>query len=123
MLLVRTRLAQSSIHGLGVFTEEDIAAGRALWRFEPGLDLVIPFEKIEALPAAFRAFLDTYAYPSPDAPGGIVLSCDNAKYLNHSEEPNTDIRGTVTLARRAIAAGEEITCDYRDCVVGWPGFA
>ena len=123
MLLVPTRLAPSPIHGLGVFSVEAVAAGRALWRFEPGLDLVIPFEKLEGLPAAFRAYLDTYAYASQDAPGGLVLSCDHAKFLNHSEEPNTDIRGLVTLARRAIAAGEEITCDYRDCVAGWNGFA
>ena len=33
MLLVPTRLAQSAIHGLGVFAVAPIAKGTAIWRF------------------------------------------------------------------------------------------
>lgn len=34
-------------------------------------------------------------------------------------EPGIDL----THARRAIGQGEEITCDYRECCLDWPGFA
>lgn len=123
MLLVRTRVAPSTIHGLGVFADEYIAAGQAVWEFAPGIDLVIPPERIADLPAAFRGFLDMYAYPSPEIPGGaVVLSCDNAKYLNHAEDPNCESSGPLNRALRPIRAGEEITCDYRACVEGWTGF-
>jgi uncharacterized protein len=123
MLLVRTTVAPSGIHGLGVFAAEDIAAGQPVWEFAPGLDLVIAPERLGGLPAAFRAFLDTYGYRSPDVPdGGIVLSCDNAKYLNHAEDPNCESTGPLNRALRPIRAGEEITCDYRACVDGWTGF-
>ena len=122
MLVVRTSLAPSRIHGLGVVEAEPIRSGDPVWRFAPGLDLVIPLGTLADRPAAFRAYLDTYAYRSPEFPGSLVLSCDHAKFLNHAEDSNTDSRGQVTLARLDIAVGEEITCDYRACVLDWPGF-
>ena len=122
MLLVRTKLGPSPIHGTGVFADEPVAAGQAIWEFAPGLDLVIPLERIPALPDAFQAYLNTYAYLSHDVGGGMVLSCDHAKFLNHSDAPNTVIAPRLTRARRDIAAGEEITCSYRECCVGWDGF-
>ncbi len=123
MLLIRTYLAPSSIHGNGVFAAEDAPKGTPLWRFEPGVDLIIPFDRIAELPEAFRAYLDMYAYESTDFPGaGMVLSCDHAKFHNHSDDPNTDNRGPLSHARRDIKAGDEITCDYREFCVGWTGF-
>lgn len=123
MMLVRTVLGPSRIHGLGVMAVEPAAAGTPIWRFEPDLDLVLPRSRVAGLPPAVRAYLDMYAYAAPEFPDSVVLSCDHAKFLNHSEDPNTDIRGRETLARRDIAAGDEITCDYRVCVGGWTGFA
>lgn len=122
MLLVPTYVAPSRIQGLGLFAAESVAQGAPLWRFEPELDLLIPLERVENFPIAFRRYLDRYAYVSPDFPGRLVLSCDHAKFLNHSEDPNTGGQGLVTHARRAIAQGEEITCDYRECCADWPGF-
>ena len=123
MLLVRTTVGPSAIHGLGVFAAEGVEAGQGVWEFAPGIDLVIPAERLATLPAAFRAFLDTYGYRSPEYPdGSLVLSCDNAKYLNHSEHPNCESSGPFNRALRPIKAGEEITCDYRACVQGWTGF-
>lgn len=122
MLLVPTYVAASAIEGLGLFAAGPIAAGAPLWRYEPGFDLLIPLDQLETLPEAFRGYLDRYAYESPDFPGRLVLSCDHAKFLNHSDDPNAGGRGLLTHARRAIAAGEEITCDYRECCADWPGF-
>lgn len=122
MLLIRTSVGPSSIHGTGVFAGEDVAEGLEVWRYAPDFDQLIPFEQLPSLAPAFRAFLDLYAYPSVDAPGGVVLSCDHAKFLNHSDDANLASRGIVTLARRTIAAGEEITCNYREFCVGWDGF-
>jgi uncharacterized protein len=122
MLLVPTRVAPSPIAGLGLFAAEPIRQGAVLWRFMEGFDQLISLETVDGLPEAFRRFLDTYAYVSHAFPGRLVLSCDHAKFMNHSEDPNTASEGLETYARRAIAAGDEITCDYRACCVGWPGF-
>ena len=121
MFIVHTYIGASPIHGTGVFAGEDVAAGQAIWRFAPGLDLIVPFDQIENSPKAFRDYMEMYAYVSPQVDGGMILSCDHAKFLNHSDDPNTEIRGETTLARRPINAGEEITCDYGICCANWPG--
>jgi uncharacterized protein len=121
MFIVHTYIGASPIHGTGVFAGEDVAAGQPIWRFAPGLDLVVPFDQIEKSPKAFRDYMEMYAYVSPQIAGGMVLSCDHAKFLNHSDDPNTEIQGETTLARRPIKTGEEITCDYGICCANWPG--
>ena len=122
MFLIRTRVGPSLIHGVGVFAAEAVEAGQVIWRFDPAFDRLIGDEERDALPAAFRDYLDTYAYRSADVGNKWVLSCDHAKFLNHSEDPNTAERPFESVAARPIALGEEITCDYRLFVVGWEGF-
>ncbi len=122
MFVIKTRVAPSRIHGVGVFAGEAVAAGQVVWRYEPAFDRVIADDERDAQPPAFRDYLDMYAYPSADLGGKTLLSCDHAKFLNHSEDPNTEERRFESVARRAIAAGEEITCDYRAFCVGWSGF-
>jgi hypothetical protein len=43
-----------------------------------------------------------------------VLCSDDARYMNHSDQPNLAIQGEDMHALRDIAAGEELTCDYRE---------
>jgi uncharacterized protein len=121
MFIVETLVAPSSIHGNGVFAGEDIEPGQPIWKFARGLDLVVPFADIAAAPQAFQNYMQMYAYVSPQLEGGMILSCDHAKFLNHSDEPNTEIQGETTYAVRAIRKGEEITCDYRICCANWDG--
>ena len=58
--------------------------------------------------------LERYTYDHPTDRDRIVLDCDEGRFMNHSDMPNVDLsdpaRGTAT---RDIAAGEELTCDYR----------
>jgi SET domain-containing protein len=119
MFLVRTYLAPSKIHGIGVFAGEDVVPGQEIWRFTPPVDQVLSFAFVEALPPAQRIFLETYTYESSYFGPGPVLNGDHARFLNHAKDPNTDNSREVTLASRAIAAGEEITCDYGVCCKGF----
>jgi len=120
VLLVRTYVAPSALEGVGVFAAEPIAAGTVIWRLDPDWDRVAPRERYLAAPPVLREFLDRYAYPSPDRPGFLVYEVDNGRFMNHSPDPNTDFshpdRGT---ARRDIAPGEEITCDYGEFFEGF----
>lgn len=121
MFIVRTFVSSSPIHGNGAFAGQDIEAGQPIWQFAPGLDLIVPFDTIAAAPKAFQEYMAMYAYVSPQVGGGMVLSCDHAKFLNHSDDANTEIQGETTFAARAIKQGEEITCDYRICCVDFSG--
>lgn len=115
MLLVDTYVAASPIEGVGVFAAEPIAAGTLIWKLDPDFDRLIPVERYEKAAPHQRVLFDRYAYPSPNLPGFLVYEVDNGRFMNHSENPNTDFSdagGARTI--RDIAAGEEITCNYSE---------
>jgi hypothetical protein len=118
MLLVKTRLGQSQIEGIGLFAAEPIKAGTVTWRFLDGYDQCFTAEQIAALPAVAREAIETYTYLHQ--PGGLYVYClDNARFMNHADDPNTagvHVDGAIEgydIATRDIAEGEELTCDYR----------
>jgi hypothetical protein len=112
MLRIPTYLATSRIPGagLGLFCRDVVPAGTLIWRFDPGLDLVIA-----ALPEepVSRRFVEIYGYmPLEGAPRWLICM-DDARFINHADAPNTLDTPDTTIALRALAAGEEITSDYR----------
>ena len=111
MFLIPTYLSQSSIHGVGVFTPEPIAEGTLLWEFDPSVDWKITPEEMERFPEPYQSRFRMYCYLAPE---GIYVFCgDNAKFMNHSLDPNCDDpEGRYTIANRDIAAGEELTSNY-----------
>jgi hypothetical protein len=66
-----------------------------------------------------RDFVRTFAYLRD---GMYRLSADNDRFLNHSDDPNTEESddNLYTFARRDIESGEEITVRYSDfCDNDW----
>jgi SET domain-containing protein len=117
MLLVPIRIGESRIHGIGAFAVGPISQGTAVWRFTPGLDLELDPAVLEAQPSHFRQSLLHYGYIDIRL-NRFILCCDDARFINHSDTPNlrSDLdldRHGVDFAVRDIAAGEEITLDYR----------
>lgn len=124
MLLVKTLIGPSPIEGMGLFAAEPIKAGTVTWRFLPGFDQLFTVEQIAGLPDVARAALETYTYLH--APSGLYIYClDNARFMNHADLPNTagvHREGAIDgydIAIRDIAAGEELTCDYRTFDAGF----
>jgi SET domain-containing protein len=116
VLLVRTTVRQSDIHGLGVFADEPIAKGTPIWAFDPRIDKVIPEADLARFPPHVTAYLETYCEYFPES-GVLVLSGDNDRFTNHSSDPNSVVvlpngPEASVVAARDIAPGEEITCDY-----------
>ena len=125
MLLVKTKLGQSKIHGIGLFADEFITKGTLVWKYVPGFDLKFTKEELEKFPPVAKDFVLNYAYLSKDT-GYDILCSDNARFYNHSENPNTagiDLDGTENeggdIAVSDIQIGEEITCDYREMENDW----
>lgn len=111
MLLIPTYVARSGIHGFGVFSGVTVRRGTVLWRFDPGVDWIIPSSEVERLPPGFKARFLEYAYLR--ASGEYVLCGDNAMLMNHSPEPNLAEMGDYCIAASDIRRGEELTSDYR----------
>jgi hypothetical protein len=114
----------SSIHGVGVFARRDIPRGTAWWHAREEDVLVITRPQHEALRASMhtdtiKAFMDTivfYAYYLVEE-DVLVFCLDNARYVNHSDTPNSTVGDDKnpfrSVALRDIGKGEEIVENYR----------
>lgn len=115
MLLVKTYLAESAIHGIGLFAAQPVRKGTVVWRLDPTLDLELTEAQIEALAPPARDQIRKYTYLDL-VRGTYVLCGDDARFFNHSDEPNChdfpDADGGTTVAARDIDEGEELTSDY-----------
>ena len=115
MLLVKTYLDRSRIHGIGLFAAERIPKGTVLWRRSPEIDLFLDPAELERLAPAARAQIEKYTYLD-QVVGKLVLCGDDARFFNHADDPNChdfpDADGGTTVAARDIEEGEELTSDY-----------
>ena len=111
MLLVKTRLGKSRIHGLGVFAAQPIRKGQPVWRFVEGFDRCWTPAQFARLPKPARDYVAFHGY---SVDGEILLPADNDHHMNHSEDSNTHWHRGCIRARRSIARGEEITNNYRE---------
>lgn len=116
MLLVKTKIKPSKIHGIGLFADQFIKKGAPIWRFSPGLDLKLSEEELMRLPNLAQEQILHYCYHSI-VDNTYVLPFDDARFFNHSKKPNTvsiDIPGDpegLEIASRDIEAGEELLCN------------
>lgn len=116
MLLFSASIGPSTIHGLGCFTKEDIKKGTVVWEYDERLDRRIPKSEMDNFPPGVQEYLLIYTYEEEvDGVRVLTLCGDQAKHMNHSDDPNLreGPRG-ISVAARDIAAGEELTCDYSE---------
>ncbi len=112
MLLVRTQIRQSTIHGLGLFAIEKIQKGAVIWVFNPDIDTIHTDEDLSKLASACREQIRKYAYFDTFF-GAYVLCGDDSRFMNHSEDPSClDPHPSLVTAARDIGIGEELTSDY-----------
>lgn len=117
MLLVRMKIKESGIHGIGLFADEFIPKGAVVWRFTPGFDLRFSPEELASLPPLLASYVCEYGWKSKKS-GLYCLPSDAAKHCNHASSLNTlseyrdDEEEVVTIAIADIMPGEEMTDDY-----------
>ena len=115
MMMVDTELRESSIHGMGVFLTEPVAAGQLIWRFDSRIDRTFADAELGEMPARLQRFLRVYSTYHE----GLrlwVLCGDNGRHFNHSETPTTRSLGIAfgdDVAATDLPAGTELTSDYR----------
>lgn len=87
-LKVLTYVGASHIQGFGLFAAQRIEAGQTIWEFDPAIDSVTSIPEDEKF--------------SWKTSNGYVNCGDNARYTNHSYQPNTVTSGEVgsTVAAR-----------------------
>ena len=111
MFLIDTYLDVSKIHGVGVFSKENVNKGEQIKEERPEFEIEFNKNKLPSMPLALAKLIDTHAYERKLGSGILVLGIDNEKYLNHSDNPSVNDEG---IALKNIKIGDEITIDYKD---------
>lgn len=117
MLLIRTEIRPSNIHGFGCFSLEKVKKNQILWVFDPRIDTRFEVSEMDSLPDAMIEFLRIYGYQEIINGLKVVTLCgDNAKYINHSGTPNgitSPENYELEIAGMDIDIGDEITSNYQ----------
>lgn len=112
MLLIETYLKEVEGKGIGLFAGEKILSGSMWHKDEDIFDK--KYTRDFVLSNGLKKFFYHYAtyHLEEDC---FYLCSDNARFVNHSENPNTyyDKEKGGCFAVRDIEKGEEITCDYK----------
>lgn len=117
MILVKTKIKDSKIHGLGLFADQFIPKGTMIWKFTPGFDQKFTREQILSFPDLLQIYIYKYSWKSTKSKL-YCFSSDNGKYFNHSDDPNAlseykkSDEEVITTAIKDIKIGEEITDNY-----------
>lgn len=121
MLLVKTKVAPSPVHGLGLFADQFIPKGTRIWEYSEVVDSRFDASRLVGLTEQEQDELLKHSYLNPSS--GLYVVCgDDARYMNHADDPNTEDVGYddglvngegITVAARDIQPGEEIFSDYR----------
>ena len=111
MLLVKTKLGLSKIHGIGLLADEFIAKDTVIWRHNDIIDRVYAYSQLANIPEPAQSAIRYYGWREGNY---LIWAGDNARFVNHSTSPNCQTTGGgVSVAIKDIQAGEEIVEDYK----------
>ena len=79
--------------------------------FNPNFDRIFSRAQFEHLFEIDKTYLRKYGYLD-NITKQWCLPCDDLRFMNHREMPNTYSYGEADYARWAIAVGVELTCNY-----------
>lgn len=115
MLTVKTYLAPSRIHGIGLFAEEDIWPGTVVWRYNAFIDNKLPRERfLQLCKEVDDCTLKHLLHSSYKRNDQYFYLTDNARFINHSEH-NCNIAfvdDSMEIAIERIRAHEELLENY-----------
>lgn len=115
MLTVKTYLAPSSVHGIGLFAAEDIPAQSVVWKFNDHVDKQFSHEHFLRIcndlnECTLKHFLNS----SYRRGGSYFYLTDNARFVNHAplQKNIIFIDDYTEIALKDIKANEELFEDY-----------
>ncbi len=103
--MAKLYIGKSGIAGRGLFAGENIAQGKTIFIMRGRIVRVDVVTKHDAMVHPHRVGIGKNVWMEPDM--------KYVRYINHSCDPNSGIKGRVTfVALRNISKDEEITFDY-----------
>ena len=115
MIHVKYKLDKSNIHGVGLFTEENLKKGQVVYTASPLLDINITKEQFETLDDKEKQEMRRWGFW--DKVNEMWhADFDVTRFVNHSENPtltqDAKYKDAYLVATRDVKAGEELTQNY-----------
>jgi len=111
LFYVKTKLKESTIHGVGLFADQDIKKNANVYSSNNRLDLRVSESEFSLLSDDEKSTIKHYGYFDNKNKVWSLLF-DNMRFCNHSVEGNIALHGDKVVAIRDIKNGEELTQDY-----------
>jgi hypothetical protein len=111
-MFVPAEVRPSTIFGRGLFATQPVAKGTIVCCFTVGSEVITEEQFVQGCAAGVHRIMRT---GTRYAGRYFTVGNEGADYnfINHSFEPNLLSHCGLVLARRDVAAGEELTLDYR----------
>jgi SET domain-containing protein len=116
MIHINYKISISNVHGIGLFTEQDIKKGDLIYTPTPLLDVDLTQEEFDTLTHQEQKELRYYGYFNKKTSRWHV-AYDAIRILNHSPKGIANVtqdEDMTMTALRDISRGEEILQDYRE---------
>jgi SET domain-containing protein len=113
MLIIKTHIKNSPIHGIGLFASKFIPKDTLVWELNTKFDLIFNESEFDLLHQNAKDSIVFYGHFQKEE-GGYILCSDDARFFNHSTEPNCKSQIGKTYAIKDINVGEEITDNYME---------
>ena len=112
MILVKTKIGPSKLHGIGLFADQFIPKGTITWEYHPKFDASFTEDDVKSMSEPSRNQFLHYSFVDKES-GKHVLCFDDQRFINHSKElANIDSTPHRDIAAKDINIGEEMICDY-----------
>ena len=115
MIHVRYKVRESDLHGVGLFSDQDIRKGALVCTASPSLDVDITQEEFDALSAGEQSEIRWWGFFDLTSRKWHV-DFDVTRFMNHSFDANVtqDERHVEAylVAARDVRTGEELTQNY-----------
>ncbi len=117
MLHIKYKLAPSKLHGIGVFTEENIPKDFCVVEASPLLDINLSPEQFNSLSNSEQDEVKHHGHYDKFLNKWHV-DFDMTRFANHSDNPNLiqkyNEKGYYIISLIDIKIGEELTVNYED---------
>lgn len=115
MMHIKYKLDKSPVHGIGLYTDEDIKEGQLVYSASPRLDVNLSDEEYKKLSKNEQDEIMYWGFWDKDNNVWHV-DFDNSKFINHSYKPTVtqdiDHGDAYLIATRDLKKGEELTQNY-----------
>ena len=113
MLLVKTYLDKSNIHGIGLFADQDIPLGSLVYKPSSQFDIEIQARELKKLDELSKMAIQHYGYKHSQK-DIFSLAFDDIRFCNHVRANLTRNNEGFLVAQKKIQRGEELTQDYSE---------